>query len=95
MRYDTSQMGAKAPKGGHLAVLTNSKTMEVQAIQPGNVMFIIDNPTRVDSVMPLVLTQVDRHGITFKCGCGQPQCSRKVQFKAKWAGHHPPVIPAR
>ncbi len=77
-----------SPKVPHLALSTDISGTAI-AIPPGALLFIVERPGDVTSVTPIVLESVDHNNLRFRCGCGRPDCTRWVRFKASWRGHHP------
>ena len=79
----------EAPREPHLGLLVRGGT--VCPIPPGAMIYVVEDPTRADKVMPLVLAKVSAKAIDFVCGCGQPKCSRRIRYRAEKSGHHPPI----
>lgn len=72
------------PKGPHLVLLTENNTG--RGIPLGATIFAVFGPQKHEQ-MPVLLAGVDKHGFKFKCGCGQPHCTREAVMK--WKGRHP------
>lgn len=78
----------EAPKEPHLALITGVN--EGMAIPVGAVICIVENPSKLaGGVIPLILERVSKTRLSFRCACGNKQCTRDVRFEAKWRGHHP------
>lgn len=73
------------PKGPHLVLVTGPGIG--QGLPPGVMFLAVFGPAKHEQ-MPIVLSGVDKHGIKFKCGCGQAHCTREAVMK--WKGRHPP-----
>lgn len=61
----------------------------VMRIPRGATLLVIEDPTRLDKVLPLILTKVSMKAIDFTCACGNPDCTRKLRYRAERAGYHP------
>lgn len=73
----------------HLGVYMGDGT--VMRIPRGAIIAIIEDPTRLDKVLPMVITKVTMKALDFKCACGNPDCTRKLRYRAERAGYHPPM----
>lgn len=76
------------PRDPHLALITDFTTGLATPIPPGAVILQIMDPNRADGVTPLILTKVAIRGWTFRCACGDPNCTRVLKMQAKWEGFH-------
>ncbi len=83
-----SQIEGVAPTEPHLAVVRN-QSGQVLALPVGSQMFIITDPTHLEGVIPVILVKVQTKYITFRCNCGQAECTRVLQYRVKAMGHHP------
>jgi hypothetical protein len=77
-----------APEGAHLAVVT-SATGEALAVPVGATIFLVEDPTRPDKIIPMILTKVSTKTWRFLCGCGQRECNRVMEYRLTAKGHHP------
>lgn len=85
--FDTSLFG-EPPKEPHLGVITDDAG-SCLSIPVGARVLIIENPAQYNGIFPLTLVRVSRKELVLKCACRQPNCTRKVNFKATWKGIHP------
>jgi hypothetical protein len=79
---------AHAPKGGHLAVLTNAERQEVMAIERGHTIFIIEDPKRADKIFRFILVSATNKRLVLKCHCGNPKCTAVYTYTASKRGQH-------
>lgn len=88
MPFVPKEIEGTAPTKPHFTVLTDESGLAM-AIPPGATMFIVEDPTRMDKVFPLILLSVSRRRIVFACGCGNASCTRKYVYTlARGLGHH-------
>lgn len=79
---------APAPKGGHLGILTDELTQEIFAVERGNTVYIIEDPTKADKVFRFLLVSASHKRLVFKCHCGNPKCTAVYTFTASKSGQH-------
>ena len=73
------------PRKPHLGLM--AKDGSILAIPPGTMMVIVEDPSRVDGVMPLLLVEVSRNKLLFVPYTTTPgPNTRYVEFKANWKG---------
>jgi hypothetical protein len=80
-------LGGDVPQKGHLAVITG--VGQAMALPVGVTMLIVDDPKDVSKVIPVILVEVKRDAIVFRCACRKPNCTRVMSYKLRAAGHHP------
>jgi len=80
--------GATAPKGGHLGILTDELRQEIFAVERGNTVYIIEDPTKADKIFRFILLSASHKRLVFKCHCGNPKCSAVYTFTASKQGQH-------
>lgn len=85
MPYVPKELQGIAPVQPHLALLTDEHG-GVTAIPPGATIFIIEDPTKLDRIFPMILAKVTRRSIHFICGCGK--CRRTYVYTLSSAGGH-------
>ena len=83
----------QGPKVPHLGLMFKDQTM--MPIPPGALLMLVHemdkdgNPTE-KGVQPLALVSVGLRRMEMKCPCGNPRCTRRVTWTAKWDGWHQP-----
>ncbi len=80
------------PREPHLALMFKDQT--AMPIPKGAMLLLIHDlkdgvPTET-GVQPLKLDSVGLRRILMSCPCGNPKCTRRVTWTAKWDGWHPP-----
>jgi hypothetical protein len=87
MPFAPKAMEGEAPAQAHLAIMTDESGLWT-AIPPGARMLIVEDPTRLDRIQPLILAKVTRTKLIFRCGCGEDTCTRIYVYAAAKAGWH-------
>ena len=82
--------GLTPPKEPHLVVI-DAATREGTGIPIGSLMGLVLDAKSGD-VVPLILCQVQRMFLKFRCGCGDPQCTLIYTFRAVTTGKHRRVV---
>ncbi len=65
MPFIPAQTEAKAPEGGHFALLY-SETGARLAIRPGASLWLVEDPSQADKIFPLVLKKVSVKKLIFQ-----------------------------
>lgn len=81
----TTPFEAEAPDKAHLALYTSFK--EAIAIPPGAMMGVVMDPTKLDPLQRIVLVEVRRDRLVFRCTC-TPQCHVIHEFIRHEHGTH-------
>lgn len=88
MPFKQADLGAQAPKGAHLAVVTD-ESGELLAMPPGSIIYIVEDATNPEKIFPMALRSASRRKIAFECVCHDPNCSRTLTYTlTSAAGHH-------
>lgn len=88
MPFEPKSLEGKVPDGAHLAVLTDESGL-FTAIPPGATVLLVEDPSRMDRVFPMILAKVNRRTMEFICGCGEQGCTRRYVYKLlSGGGHH-------
>lgn len=75
------------PKDPCLVLLTGKGAGTILPI--GANFIIIADPEKADRQIPVVLVKVTRDVLAFRCNCGEPSCTRVMEYRLKVKGHHP------
>lgn len=73
--YDHS---VQAPKEPHMALL--AKDLTAIAIPRGATLYIIEDPSRADKILPLVLKRAAMKRLDFYCACGREGCKDEYRY---------------
>lgn len=87
MPFEAKSLEGPAPSKPHLLILTDDSGLYT-AIPPGAVVLIVENPSKLDSIFPMVLHSVNHKVIRFRCACGRQGCNRLIEYRASMSGHH-------
>lgn len=81
---------ADAPDEPHLLILTGMEGTQGlwTALPPGANLTLVEDPSKMDKIFPMVLAKVSRKALDFVCACGQPNCNRRIRFVANVSGWH-------
>lgn len=79
---------ANAPEGHFLALIQHGAT--AMPLPIGCVILNIEDASRPDKITPMALLNSSLKKLTFRCACGQPKCTRVMEYHLKAKGHHPP-----
>lgn len=79
--------GVKAPKKAHLAIMHGDTGMW-DGIPVGTKIAIIEDPTRSDGIIPLILVGVSKKHLDFLAYSSDGSSKRHVRFTANWSGEH-------
>lgn len=75
--------GVKAPKEPYLAVHLGEG--QIVALPRGTTFFQCVG----DDATPMTLVKVAERTITFRCACGNPDCTRVMKYSRVVTGFHP------
>lgn len=78
----------EAPEQPHFVVWRDKKGLNVEAFPRGCMMGIVTDQHRPDEFCRMVLVDVSRQRITFRCTC-DPNCTMVFTYRLTARGQHP------
>ena len=87
MPFEPKSLEGDVPAGAHLAILTDESGL-FTAIPVGATVLLVEDPSRMDRVFPMILAKLSRTKMEFICGCGEQGCTRRYAYKLLGGGGH-------
>lgn len=62
---------------------------DARYLPPGAQLILVPDPERLDRATPVFLAKLTREKLVFRCNCGNPRCTRVLEYTLAVKGEHP------